>query len=269
VTDRSAFIVAIPDDDPKGTTTVRVTAPVGRTLEIRLAGGAVAGYAWVLTEWMGDAVEILGDPRSGQSHMPVLVPGYGGTFFFFFEAVRPGRAYVAFTYSRPGDIVYPVIRTAAVWFDIQDVPPTCEEVVRANPDTLGLALTHYGEEAKPFYSLRLYAGGADRPSQDFRLAARLSKDEASRLVDFLAKEGILDDARAAPPRTGGESGYLLTISVTGATYYADLGWGPAMLARLDRLRAALSGESAKGMDQLLDRLSGYRTQWASPPRGGK
>ncbi|MHC4983272.1 MAG: hypothetical protein ACYTF6_08915, partial [Planctomycetota bacterium] len=95
------------------------------------------------------------------------------------------------------------------------------------------------------------------------LAARISEAQARKIIDHLGAEGFLASAKfydmAAPEYKGPT--YTLRVAYGKGFYEEDLGWGLAMLNRLDGLRAAIDGDAAKAMDKLLAQLERQRKEW--------
>jgi hypothetical protein len=92
--------------------------------------------------------------------------------------------------------------------------------------------------------------------------AGLTEAQALRLIDYLATEGFLKQAREPEtqkipfPRLDQRNWVQLQVSLQPGEFglYENLGWGPAMRKRLVGLRDALGGDAAKGMDEILSRL---------------
>ncbi|MBN1943004.1 MAG: protease inhibitor I42 family protein [Phycisphaerae bacterium] len=96
-----------------------LTARVGQTVRIRLAGNATTGYEWTLTsqtDEKGRACKIL-TPAGAIEYRPASAEGrvgVGGEFFATFRAARPGLAKLAFAYQRPWEKDKDPIKTFAV-----------------------------------------------------------------------------------------------------------------------------------------------------------
>lgn len=96
--------------------------------------------------------------------------------------------------------------------------------------------------------------------------AGLTEAQALRLIDYLASEGFLKQAKEHGkqkiplPRPEWSNWIQLQVSLDRSEFglYENLGWGPAMLKRLDGLRGALEGNAAKAMDEILSRLTDER-----------
>jgi hypothetical protein len=91
--------------------------------------------------------------------------------------------------------------------------------------------------------------------------ARLTRAQATKLIEYLATEGYLEQAveprkQEPPERDRSEKNcYSLQVSTKNLELHEDLGWGPGMLKRLDGLRGALDGEAAQAMDAILAGLA--------------
>jgi hypothetical protein len=105
--------------------------------------------------------------------------------------------------------------------------------------------------------------------------AKIESNECRSIVNFLLEDGFFasaTDVWGKPPAL--EPNFVCCVlSVVGerAQYQENLGWGPAMLRRLDALRAVLpnDSQSAKAMDRWMRRFDAFR-QWqqaATHPAG--
>ena len=95
---------------PAATTTVRIDeAQAGQTIQltnnatfaISLAGNASTGYAWILVQQIGKAVEPLGEIAYIQDEADTPRVGAAGRFVATFRATRKGRSVLTFDYRRP------------------------------------------------------------------------------------------------------------------------------------------------------------------------
>jgi inhibitor of cysteine peptidase len=80
----------------------QVTAKVGDTVEVTLAGNPTTGYSW--TSSMSDADKAVlqqqGEPVYVQQSTDPSVVGAGGTFTFTFKAIAAGQATIKLDYAR-------------------------------------------------------------------------------------------------------------------------------------------------------------------------
>jgi hypothetical protein len=100
--------------------------------------------------------------------------------------------------------------------------------------------------------------------------ARLTETQAKKLIDHLASEGFLKqavelDKQKIPRRDLTKDCFTLQVSLENGdgdfVLHEELGWGPAMLKRLDGLHAALEGDAAGAMAEILATLTEERKQW--------
>jgi len=140
------------------------------------------------------------------------------------------------------------------------------EAMKANAKTFRRVLNHNGERGKPFYGLIVSVPPAacylNRP---FCRIMFVKEQEASRIIDYMARDGFLDHAGdlggnvKIPPSA--MPGYTMKVMAGDVSLCEDLGWGLPMIQRLDDLRDSLPDGGKKDMDLLLGRLSGWRKQW--------
>ena len=144
------------------------------------------------------------------------------------------------------------------------------KALSAHLDTFRLDLIYRGNADKPFYWLTLSVTPADElRSSPFHLHVQIDQAQARKIIDHLQTDGTLDDAvdfaQGDKPPVAPEPHYtLLLFSGTQPEkheYIRSLGWNKPLLVRLDALKSILSGEAAKQMQTLLDRLSGLRREW--------
>ena len=144
--------------------------------------------------------------------------------------------------------------------------------LKADVKTFTLYLDYHGPQDKPYYHLLLSVprveGLDDHLRSPFFPLARITEDEAKAIIDFLAVDGFLDEATTGKVHPDVPC-YLLTVRVDGTEgrveYKGSLGWNLNMLHRLDGLRKLLKEDAAKGMDLLLERMSGHRKEWEQQP----
>ena len=140
------------------------------------------------------------------------------------------------------------------------------EAAKANVKTFRLELNFSGQEDKPFYRL---IGSVPKVDVDrgnsFHRIIQVNELEAKRIIDHLARDGFLDRAveltsniKIPPPTM---PGYTMKVVTGEVILQEDLGWGLAMIHRLDDLRLALPDAGKKDLDFLLGRLAGLRKQW--------
>jgi hypothetical protein len=157
---------------------------------------------------------------------------------------------------------------------------TAERVARlkANLETFELDVWPHltkQDHSKPFYELKVGVHESvlwvDRSNSSIQ-QARISKEQAAKIVDYLAQEGFLERAEQIAPAEPGKrayrEGYVMQVFVNpakGEGFEEQLGWNLAMLQRLDGLRQILEGDAAKAMDRLLGRMSGLRQEWGGTP----
>jgi hypothetical protein len=142
------------------------------------------------------------------------------------------------------------------------------EKLKADVKTFTFSLDYNGPQDKPYYHLLLsvppLVGEDDHLRSRFFPLALITEDEAKTIIDQLAVDGFLDEATTGKLQLGVPC-YLLTVRVDSnngrVEYKASLGWNLNMLHRLDGLRKLLKGDAAKGMDLLLERMSGHRKEW--------
>lgn len=91
--------------------------------------------------------------------------------------------------------------------------------------------------------------------------AGLTEAQATRLIDYLASDGFLRQAKEPDkqklpyPRPEWRNWIQFQVSLqNGFLLHENLGWGPAMRKRLEGLRGALEGDAAKAMDEILARV---------------
>lgn len=243
-----------------------LTVVVGRKIEIRLAGNPTTGYSWAVAELTPGPVAQVGKVEYVPDKKPAGIVGAGGTNVLAFVGTAPGKANLKLEYRRPWEKDAAAAKTFQVGFDIKaDPAPDRAKELRAGFDTFFLELRYWGEQDKPFYNVILQAGELQAEYPPFAEAARVSKEQAERILGVLAEDGFLALAEKTPTAgmpTPTGSCYILTVreKATGELWQ-DLGWGAAMLRRLDALRQATDGDAAKALDALLGRMSGLRKAW--------
>lgn len=139
------------------------------------------------------------------------------------------------------------------------------EALKGNPKEFQLQLLYHGPQDKPSYNLTLSVEPVDQLASDpFHPKVRIDEEQATKIINHLAKEGFLDQAtdprveKKAPLTT---PGYSLTVNGKDLMWRAELGWDLKMLKRLDELQATLDGKAAEAGKTLIARLGGYRRDW--------
>jgi len=141
-----------------------------------------------------------------------------------------------------------------------------QRVLRQHLAQFALAIRYLGEQEKPFYQVRLQTAPVE-DSGAFTRMAQLTDTEAVQLITMLAKLGYLREAVTQEAEAKGAvplMGYYLTLTAdpkSGAVWTAYLGWDLAMVRKLEMLQKLFPIPGQQAMTLLLDRLSGYRTQW--------
>ncbi len=151
--------------------------------------------------------------------------------------------------------------------------PTAKAAARSDQLTAAiksfrLQLEYNGSQDKPYYNLTLSVPGIayDRKNA-FYPQVRITEEQAQRVIDYLANEGLLDQADDLKPGAVKKypaptmPGYTIRLTTDQIVFLGDIGWGLPMLRRLDGLRKVLDGDAAKQMDLLLGRLAGHRKEW--------
>jgi hypothetical protein len=146
--------------------------------------------------------------------------------------------------------------------------------LEANVKLFKLQLIYNGQSDKPFYHALLSVPpiGVKR-SSPFYLQARITEDQAKKLIGYLANEGFLDRADEIPlsDRAVREAkpGYTIMVSAGWVSFDEELGWDLPMLKRLDGLKNVLEGDAAKQVETFLARLAGQRKQWEHESKSTK
>ena len=272
------------DESSNGKT---ASAVVGQEIIIRLKGNATTGYSWVVGKIEGDALGQVGKVKyvSDQPPMPAgggdrrlmrHKVGGGGKYVFTFRATKAGTAKLTLEYKRLWEKGKPPAKTFTLTVNVK-ADCTAERVKRlkANLDKFTLDLIYFGaglsQAQNSVYDLTLTTTDFVRGYPSSRLMARISKDQALRIIDHLAKGGFLSKAREidgkislSAPREQTYRFFAGPTSPGGKFFFADIGWDMKMLTRLDGLRKVLDGDAAKAMDKLLKRLEPQRKKWQKP-----
>lgn len=95
-----------------------VSASVGSTLTVTLAGNPTTGYEWEVSEVDANVLAPAGEPQYVSDAAPEGVVGVGGTYTFTFAAVAPGDTTLSLVYRRP--------------FEPDDTPPVETFVVNVS-----------------------------------------------------------------------------------------------------------------------------------------
>lgn len=137
--------------------------------------------------------------------------------------------------------------------------------------TFVLDLSYTGQQEKPFYGLRVQTTPPTNLALDpFYRTVQISTDEATALIDALAKNGILRDMQRSQDQEitlRAPTGYMLRLTggpAQAANWHLALGWDDLTLfVRLDTVQTALPAKAKDAMAMLQGRLSGIRTQLES------
>lgn len=81
-----------------------ITARVGGTVEIEVAGNPTTGYSWETKSVNAAVLKPVGEPEYRQTPRPAggqPLVGAGGTFIFRFKALAAGTSPVHLIYRRP------------------------------------------------------------------------------------------------------------------------------------------------------------------------
>jgi hypothetical protein len=134
-----------------------------------------------------------------------------------------------------------------------------------------LDLHYYGtQKSGRYFSMSLSVPTSPVYGAAFgELDAHITEAQAGRIIDYLAVEGMLDQARSIEPpnppfEPAQRPAYVLKLS---DHYAQDLGWGLPMLERIEGLRKVLDGNAAKAMDQWQERLAEQRRAWEAAATG--
>jgi hypothetical protein len=139
------------------------------------------------------------------------------------------------------------------------------EIFKRNVKSFRLQLEYNGVEDKPFYRPRFAVSPGDgKIDNPFSPVVQISEEQALKLIDQLARDGAFDNAydlrvkaRREPPTS---PGYTLDIWCDELPLREDIGWGKALVARLDNLSVHLDGDARKAMDFTLGRISFLRRE---------
>ena len=191
-------------------------------------------------------------PPGSERRVPVYFRRIGGNWYFTIPDPPPALS----TAERAKQLR---VEVKSLWVTL-----SCSRVVTLSQS--GVAPTYVLKE-DPYCDLRLgvrpFAYKSARPKVQL---ARLTKAQAKKLIDHLTAEGYLDQAvelgkQKIPQRSLLDNCYTLQVSTQNLQLHEDLGWGPAMLKRLNGLRTALEGDAAEAMDALLAALAEDRRKW--------
>ena len=147
--------------------------------------------------------------------------------------------------------------------------------LKAHIESFHLDLSYYGKTSeggeRPSNRLILYVKPTQwkQPLPPDLWAVQITKDQAEKIVDHLATEGFLDQARRSGRNTVSyrRPGYVLWVRAEGLNLYESLGWDLKMLRRLEALRKILDGDAAKAMDKLLASVEPQRKLWEAADAG--
>ncbi|MCK4626716.1 MAG: protease inhibitor I42 family protein, partial [Phycisphaerae bacterium] len=280
------------DDSANGKT---VSAIVGQQIIIRLKGAPVPGHMWNPAKLAGDAIEQVGQMKfvPDARPRPVFVPDPGhqqpvpapnarpkpmpgglvahtvggpGKYVFTFRAVKAGKAEVTIK-GRVHRARRPV-RTFALTVNVK-ADPTAERVkkLKANLDKFAMTISYQGRgpvRGAPRWcrNITLSVPPTLVPRTPSWQVRQISKEQAGKIIDQLAKAGFL--ARAVPraPVLKKNQYYVLAVRLwkpgPGSPMLMDIreniGWGPQLLKRLEDmgLKEVLDGDAAKAVDFLIE-----------------
>lgn len=97
-------------DKPKDADVIKITAadegktikaPLGKKLEIHLAGNPTTGFQWQIGKIKGKAIKAEGKATYVPDKYDPPRMGSGGIFIFPLAAVKPGKASIELKYIRP------------------------------------------------------------------------------------------------------------------------------------------------------------------------
>ena len=142
--------------------------------------------------------------------------------------------------------------------------------LKAAAKSFRLDLLYHGDQDKPYYRLTLSVPVVPQLAIDpFHPIVQITEDEAVKVIDQLAVEGFLEQAKEKAPGKVVDKQPCYTLSVRAGDkaeaveYSENLGWGLPMYKRLEGIKAVLPGKAAKSMDPLLARLEGHRKEWVA------
>lgn len=159
---------------------------------------------------------------------------------------------------------------AVVPISANDEPVKRAAQLKAAAKSFRLDVVYHGDQDKPYYRLTLSVPVVSQLAIDpFCPIVQITEEEAVKVIDQLAVEGFLDQAKEKAPGQVADKGPCYTLSVRArdkaeaVQYSENLGWGLPMYRRLESVRAVLPGTAAKSMDLVLARLEGHRQEWVA------
>ena len=93
--------------------------PVGETCVIQLRGNPTTGYQWELASIDREVVEPVGPAEYQQNQSKRKMVGAGGTYYFVFRGIKPGKTQAVLVYRRSWEKAKPAKTYKA---DIQVLP---------------------------------------------------------------------------------------------------------------------------------------------------
>ena len=138
--------------------------------------------------------------------------------------------------------------------------------LKAAAKSFRLDLLYHGDQDKPYYRLTLSVPVVPQLAIDpFHPIVQITEEEAAKVIDQLAVEGFLDQAKEKSPDKVADKQpcYTLSVRAEAVQYSENLGWGLPMYKRLESIKVGLPGNAAKSMDLLLARLEGHRKEWVA------
>ena len=147
-----------------------------------------------------------------------------------------------------------------------NLAPKRKAQLKAGAKSFRLDLLYHGDQDKPYYRLTLSVPVVPQLAIDpFHPIVQITEEEAAKVIDQLAVEGFLEQAKETAPGKVADKQpcYTLSVRAEAVQYSENLGWGLPMYRRLEGIRAVLPGNAAKSMDLLLARLEGHRKEWVA------
>lgn len=140
-------------------------------------------------------------------------------------------------------------------------------LLEKNIDNFSLFFYYTGNADKPFYTLRLQTAPVSEnklQNDFFAREAQISNEEATAIILYLAKSGMLRDAMTIDDIAVSPTGYMAKITADADNKLAwktDIGWNPAMLKKCDDIKLLINTKSQKEMDLVTGRLTGFNRLW--------
>ena len=121
--------------------------------------------------------------------------------------------------------------------------------LRGDLDNFEMWFYHVGPAPdKPTFSLKLSTQPMKYSARSANwLDAVITKDEAAKVIDWMAKTGFL--ARAHEGKTRGPS-YIVTVGGGGLSLAESMGWEQGVFERFDALKGLVNADAGKQIDKL-------------------